>query len=339
MIRRRRHSLHLVFLAILLCGALPAHAQWQSLGDMPAPRRDGNAVTFANRQGVAQVSAVAPEIIRVRFAPGTKLGRDHSYAVVSRDFGDPGATIATRGSETTIATRALRVTIRHRPFRIEIADTTGNSLFQDDPAMGLAYSGTATRVFTRLRPDEQVYGLGEKSGKLNRRGKMQGGYSYTMWNSDTFGYDASIDPLYASFPFYIVLRNGRAHGVFLDNTFRTNFDIGHQFQDLLSFGAAGGELNYYFIDGPDPKSVIERYTRMTGRMPLPPMWALGYHQCRYSYYPALSRTTSASGAFRPTSSGSTSITSRASTRSPGTASASRIPRSSCRTCARADSGW
>src|SRR5688572_4066809 len=106
-----------------------------------------------------------------------------------------------------------------------------------------------------------------------------------MWNSDTFGYDASIDPLYASFPFYMVLRNGRAHGVFLDNTHRSNFDIGHQFQHLLSFGADGGELDYYFIDGPDPKQVISRYTQLTGRMPLPSMWSLGYHQCRYSYYP------------------------------------------------------
>jgi alpha-glucosidase len=151
--------------------------------------------------------------------------------------------------------------------------------------MGTAVSGRATRVYTRLRQDEQVFGLGEKNGKLNRRGKMQGGYSFTMWNSDTYGYDASIDPIYASFPFYIVLREGRAHGVFLDNTFRTNFDIGHQLQDILSFGADGGELDYYFIDGPDPKAVIQRYTQLTGRMPMPPMWALGFHQCRYSYFP------------------------------------------------------
>ncbi len=272
----------LVLLLLLPAGAL---AQWRSIGDMDAPRRDGATLTFANAQGTVQVSAVSPEIIRVRFQPGGKVGRDHSYAVVSRDFGDAGATVATRGGVTTMSTRALRAAIRHRPFRISIADAAGNSLFEEDPAMGTALSGAATRVFTRLRPDEQIYGLGEKSGKLNRRGKMLGGYSYTMWNSDTFGYDASIDPLYASFPFLLVLRGGRAHGIFLDNTFRTNFDIGHQFQHLLSFGAEGGELDYYFIDGPDPKAVIQRYTQMTGRMPMPPRWALGFHQCRYSYYP------------------------------------------------------
>ena len=54
---------------------------------------------------------------------------------------------------------------------------------------------------------------------------------------------------------------------------------------MLTFGAAGGDLDYYFINGPDPKKVIERYTALTGRMPLPPLWSLGYNQCRYSYYP------------------------------------------------------
>jgi alpha-glucosidase len=53
----------------------------------------------------------------------------------------------------------------------------------------------------------------------------------------------------------------------------------------LTFGAAGGDLDYYFINGPDPKKVIERYTALTGRMPLPPLWSLGFNQCRYSYYP------------------------------------------------------
>ena len=106
-----------------------------------------------------------------------------------------------------------------------------------------------------------------------------------MWNSDTFGYDSSTDPIYVAVPFYIVLRHGIAFGVFLDNTFRSNFDIGHQTEGVLSFGAEGGALDYYFIYGPDPKQVIQRYTALTGRMPLPPLWSLGYHQCRYSYYP------------------------------------------------------
>src|SRR5438874_928030 len=142
-----------------------------------------------------------------------------------------------------------------------------------------------TRAYKRLRVDEHVYGLGEKNGLLDKRGRQQGGYSYTMWNSDTFGYGADTDPIYVSVPFAIVMRAGRAHGLFLDNTSRTNFDIGHTSAGTLAFGAEQGELNYYFINGPTPADVVSRYTALTGRMPMPPRWALGYHQCRYSYYP------------------------------------------------------
>ena len=66
---------------------------------------------------------------------------------------------------------------------------------------------------------------------------------------------------------------------------RSTFDVGRERSDLLAFGAEGGDLDYYFINGPDPKKVIERYTALTGRMPMPPLWSLGFNQCRYSYYP------------------------------------------------------
>ncbi len=265
--------------------AIPLPAQWTALGDMPQPSRQGNALRFENAQAVAVVTVLSPDVIRVRVTPSHSEGRDHSYAVINRDFGHPGATFSIEPARSSISTSAVRVSIQHAPFRIEFATTSGRSLDEDDPQRGTALSGTAIRIWKRLRDDEHVYALGEKNGPLDKRGWKLGGYSFTMWNSDTFGYDASTDPLYVSVPFYIDLRKGVAYGIFLDNTFRSNVDIGHQTQGVLSFGAEGGALDYYFIYGPEPKKVLERYTALTGRMPLPPLWSLGYHQCRYSYYP------------------------------------------------------
>ena len=270
---------------LLLLVSTPAAAQWTSLGEMPAPRREPDGLVFRSSQGIAAVTAVAPDIVRVRFSPARDFGRDHSYAIVNRALGDPRATVRTSGGRSEIVTANLTVSIRHRPFRVSVSDQAGNDLDADDNERGIAYSGRSVRVWKRLRDDEQVYGFGEKTGRLNKRGRQLGGYSYTMWNSDTYAYENDTDPIYVSIPFYLVLRGGRAHGVFFDNTFRSNFDVGHTSQGLLSFGADGGELDYYVVYGPDPKRVIERYTEMTGRMPLPPRWALGYHQCRYSYYP------------------------------------------------------
>jgi alpha-glucosidase len=275
-------------LCLLLTASLaaPADAGWTSLGAMPAPQRERNTLTYRNDQGTVVLTVLAPDIVRVRFAPGPTPGRDHSYAVVKTDFGDPGASVEAGAGETVVRTRDLRVTVRHDPFRVAFATAAGESLDEDDPVRGTALAGDgATRVWKRLRDDEHVYGFGEKTGRLDKRGWKLGGYAYAMWNSDTYGYDGSTDPVYAAVPFYMVLRNGRSHGIFLDNTFRSVFDVGRESQRMLSFGAEGGELDYYFIYGPAPKRVLERYTELTGRMPLPPRWALGYHQCRYSYYP------------------------------------------------------
>ena len=265
--------------------APPAFAGWASLGAFPAPARYGQTLLFRNEQGVAAVSVLAPEIVRVRFSPAPAFGRDHSYAVVQRDFGDPGAAFETAGDKSVITTSALRVVVTHSPFRIAFATASGESLDEDDLELGTAVAGTRVKVWKRLREDEHVYGLGEKVGRLDKRGQGLGGYAYTMWNSDTPAYDSGTDPIYVSVPFLMVLRRGHAHGIFLDNTFRTTLDIGHETQELLALGVPAGELDYYFIEGPSPKQVIERYTALTGRTPLPPLWALGYQQCRYSYYP------------------------------------------------------
>jgi alpha-glucosidase len=231
------------------------------------------------------VSALSPAIVRVRFAPGGAFGPDRSYAVVGKPDEDPQLTASIGAAESTLATPALRVRISHDPLRVRFATPAGEALDEDDAERGIAFVGSTVRVWKRLGDDEHVYGLGEKNGRLDKRGWRLGGYSYAMWNTDTYAYDVDTDPIYASVPFFLVLRNGRAHGIFLDNTHRSTFDVGRESPGLLSFGADGGELDYYFIEGPSPKDVIERYTALTGRMPLPPLWALAYHQCRYSYFP------------------------------------------------------
>jgi alpha-glucosidase len=272
--------------AILLLVAAPSsRAGWTSLETMPAPRRQGSAVVFQNAQGTVALSVVAPSIVRVRFAPGPSLGRDHSYAILQAPAGDPSAAVETGADSSVLRTGSLRVRVSYAPFRIAFASADGQALDEDDPARGMGYSGRATRAWKRLGVDDHVYGLGEKTGELDKRGRYRGGYDYAMWNSDTYAYTDDTDPLYVSVPFYIVLRHGRAHGIFLDNTFRTSFDIGKEDPGLISFGAVDGVLDYYFIDGPTPKDVVRRYTELTGRTPLPPLWALGYNQCRYSYYP------------------------------------------------------
>jgi len=128
--------------------------------------------------------------------------------------------------------------------------------------------------------DEHYFGLGDKTGPLDRRD-----HSYTLWNTDAYRYQESTDPLYKSIPFLLTYRAGISTGLLLDNTWRSNFDFGKQVRDVYSIGAEAGPLDYYFFYGPTPKQVVEDYAWLTGAPPLPPLWTLGYQQSRYGYYP------------------------------------------------------
>jgi alpha-glucosidase len=106
-----------------------------------------------------------------------------------------------------------------------------------------------------------------------------------MWNSDIPAYGADTDPLYQTVPFFYGMKNGKAYGLFFDNTYWSSFDFGKESRTQYSFGAENGELDYYFFQGPAPSKILQRYTELVGRMPLPPLWSLGYQQCRWSYAP------------------------------------------------------
>ena len=103
--------------------------------------------------------------------------------------------------------------------------------------------------------------------------------------TDQYAYQKEQDPLYKVVPFYIGLHNKVSYGIFFDNTFRTFFDFCQERRNVTSFWAEGGEMNYYFIYGPQMQDVVTTYTDLTGKPELPPLWVLGYHQCKWSYYP------------------------------------------------------
>ena len=123
------------------------------------------------------------------------------------------------------------------------------------------------------------YGLGEKGGDLNKKG------CYTEnFNTDDPETDDDSVTYYKTIPFYVALKEEATYGIFFDNSFRSYFDMGKEMGDRIFFGAIGGQIQYYFIPGENIKEVVKNYTALTGRMEMPPLWSLGYQQCRFSYF-------------------------------------------------------
>ncbi len=126
----------------------------------------------------------------------------------------------------------------------------------------------------------KFFGLGEKTLPFNKYGSRA-----TMWNSDFPAYSAKLDPLYESIPFLLKADSSGAYGLFFDNTFRSTFDIGASDTDKIIYKAAGCAFELYLITGKNAAEVVQRFSELTGKMHMPPIWALGYQQSRWSYYP------------------------------------------------------
>ncbi len=272
--------------ALLLIASIVAAAQIPLAVEAPvAITRVGavtplpNGISVTADGGVMQITALRPDALRVRVARRSGLPEDASWAVLATAR-TARTTVEQDTSATAVGfhTSALRVSLDRASATLRVTDLAGQLLQQD--VRPVEFHGTGFRLYKTMQPDEHFFGLGDKIGPLDRRGM-----AFTMWNSDTFGFQESTDPIYKSIPFFISINEGRAVGVLVDNTWRSSFDFGKELPDAYSFGAPNGPIDYYLLYGPTPRQVVEAYAWLTGPSPLPPLWSLGFQQSRYSYYP------------------------------------------------------
>ncbi|MFY9554837.1 MAG: glycoside hydrolase family 31 protein [Blastocatellia bacterium] len=246
-------------------------------------RRDGVIIALEGGANLV-ISFTSPDVVRVRFAAPGQLERDSSYAIERPEgWGCPVTVRETADAIEVWASAGARVRVLRQPCRVTVFDEEGRVVVEDDPSQPPLFDAEdGSVVATKLRGEHEYYfGFGEKAFSNARNGLVT-----VMWNTDTYGYPPGTDPIYQSIPFFMALSEGRAYGLFLDNTYRSSFDMGGTDPKRYTFGAKGGELNYYVFTGGrerSPRAVLRDYTKLTGRAPLPPLWALGYHQSRWSY--------------------------------------------------------
>ncbi|MDW7991966.1 MAG: glycoside hydrolase family 31 protein, partial [Anaerolineae bacterium] len=172
--------------------------------------------------------------------------------------------------------------------RIAFLDLNGAVLAEEVAPVGWTADGRALLRW-QFPPDAHFYGLGERAAPLDLRGGV-----YVNWNTDPRTYGPGDDPLYLCVPFLLTLPSEGQHasGLLLENSTRSRFDLGRTEPGVVRIEVEGphpsrgwGEVSYLFFHAPTVAELVERFTEETGRHPLFPRWALGYHQCRWSYYP------------------------------------------------------
>lgn len=146
---------------------------------------------------------------------------------------------------------------------------------------GFAFSPTAIRLARPIGSQERIFGLGERTGSMNKRGQ-----SFPIWNVDPpRHHQAGTATMYTSIPFYLGLHNdnGTVHGVLIDHAGLVEMDMGQTNDTEAIMTVQGDTLVFYYFMGPTSAHVLRQYSELTGHMPIPPRWAIGYHQSRWGY--------------------------------------------------------
>src|SRR5277367_2949700 len=238
---RRRLGRFVLFLAVFLFLSVSTHATgWEHIGKVQRVERLKDGVDITAENAKVRVSFFRDGIVRVRVGYKGVFPKDYSWAVIETPE-PPSVSLKEEKEEVRLSSGGIVVQIRKSPLLINFLDSSGNVIAADEPSLPMAWNGSRVEVWKKMPLLENYYGLGDHAGTLNRRNR-----AFTLWNTDSYGWQESTDPVYKTIPFFIGMNNGRAYGIFFDNTYRDNFSFGLESQDFYSFGADGGAIDYYF---------------------------------------------------------------------------------------------
>jgi alpha-glucosidase len=246
-----------------------------------------------------RIDAVFDDVLRIRISRNVTFDEHPSEAVcMDVNASDVSFSAAEKNGVLLLKTEAMQLSVTLADFSLKALRTDGTVVMQTAPGWYRELNNVFT--VTRSLPfGDAIYGLGEKTGHSNRRGR-----EFTLWNTDVLNPNAKgeadltqaeknsvddprgtgFDPYYVSIPFFYHCdaRTGAAAGFFIDNTWKAEFEFSDG--DYYRFRFHGGHYDEYIFAGPEMPTILERYTELTGRSTQPPVWALGHQQCRWAQY-------------------------------------------------------
>lgn len=238
-----------------------------------------------------QISFVSPRTVRLRCSARQDLRAwTESSPLLAREPAKDTSWKALHGDDGEVIYKGMygSVRITKNPFRIEILDGEGKRLtqtyhFEDTKSLRncdpipfslIRRSNDLRRSIaaTTLAPNERIYGGGESFTGLNKRGQK-----LVLWTKDANG--AQSSEMHKPIPFML---SSRGYGMFVHSSAPVTFDIGSEYDGANTIYAGDEKLDLFIFLG-KPKQVLEEYTSLTGRSPVPPIWSFGLWMSRISY--------------------------------------------------------
>lgn len=221
-----------------------------------------------------EIAFLAQDLVCLEWSPGYSIP---PYAIERKIWPPTAVQINQAGQEVYLSSDCLQIRITELG-EISFLCPTGAALRKDPPPNRLGNGWTSD---IELQPDTVLLGLGIHSGPYNLLRR-----AHLFNNRDPGGrYGPLDDPLYMPIPVFLALQQKGSYLAFFENSARGIFapkEEGDQKYPSISVQFESGRLRHYFIAG-TPAQALERYSELTGRAPLPPIWSLGYHQSRWGY--------------------------------------------------------
>jgi len=232
---------------------------------------------YTDKQMVLSFSVISAKTIQVCYKK-TECEPEKSYAIEEIIYGDTSYEMSETEDAFVISTKELAVTIYKRGVRFEysrngeILTTVKDAAIEEDGSISCVHA---------MSENEHFYGLGEDNdaylGNMDRRGTTRDMIT---------GQRINIGHVTADIPVTFFMSTGEKYpyGLFVDNSYRMWFDMGKTSNEEYSWSAQGGSFVTYFFAGDDFSDILNEYTNITGKPSMPPLWVLGYTQCKCSYW-------------------------------------------------------
>jgi alpha-D-xyloside xylohydrolase len=235
------------------------------------------------------IDFVSPRTVRIRVTSGPQLGRGQSLMLAGPVPTDQSWKYSRIDGGHRYASPFGSISIMERPWRIELSDAQGRLLTRTNhssdnsttytPILPFSfvrraadYSRSMAAVFS-LSPSERIFGCGESFTEFNKRGQK-----VVLWADDSNG--TQNETMYKPIPFFL---SSRGYGMFIHSSSPITCDFGKYFSGVNSMMLGDDELDLFVFLG-KPKDILDEYTKVTGKSPMPPLWSFGLWMSRCTYF-------------------------------------------------------
>ncbi|GAA5522123.1 DUF4968 domain-containing protein [Aliifodinibius salicampi] len=276
-----------VLVFFLISMAIPVVGQAQeSIGTLQSDiEQKGNIIMMSATNAEVQLEFCTPSMVRVRSSWDREFNEEKSLGLMVTKHDWPPVDIQSTEEEDFLdfETEYLKVRVYKSPLLVEFYSADGKLLSTekfDQDARGITQEDEGVSVRKKLFRDEQFFGFGERMDFVNQRGKkLNLTVGRGIGRPHIVGAYNILEANYSPVPFFM---STRGYGIFFNTPYTTEWDMGHSNPDAYSFKAEGGEMDYYFMYGPDFPSILDDYTSVTGKSPLLPKFTHGLHVGTYS---------------------------------------------------------